>query len=91
MEHISGKNVGAVVLYALSTCGWCAKTRKLLNELGIDYSFEYVDLLDDDKQEIIMQSVEKWNPSRSFPVIVINNQKSIIGFNEARIREELKS
>jgi glutaredoxin-like protein NrdH len=90
MEHFPGKNVGTIIFYGLSTCGWCAKTKNLLNELGVEYSLEYVDLLDDEEQNKIMNVVEKWNPSRSFPVIVINNKKSIVGFNEARIREELK-
>ena len=37
MEHVEGKNKGEVVLFALSTCGWCKKTRMLLEELGIEF------------------------------------------------------
>ncbi len=25
MQHVEGENKGDVVLYALSTCGWCKK------------------------------------------------------------------
>ena len=46
VEHVPGKKVGDIMLYALSTCGWCRKTRELLQEMGVDYSYEYVDLLD---------------------------------------------
>jgi glutaredoxin-like protein NrdH len=31
--------------------------------------------------------VEKWNPSGSFPTLVIHNRKSIVGFREQEIRE----
>ena len=36
-----------------------------------------------------MNVVEKWNPNGSFPTLVINNSKSIIGFREHEIREAL--
>ena len=30
LQHVAGKNKGHIVLYALSTCPWCGKTKKLL-------------------------------------------------------------
>ena len=30
VNHVAGRNKGKVMLYALSTCGWCAKTKELL-------------------------------------------------------------
>jgi glutaredoxin-like protein NrdH len=90
MEHIPGKKKGNIVLYALSTCGWCAKTRNLLKELGVEYSYEYVDLLDGEDQDNIMNTIRKWNPACSFPTMVINNNKCVIGFKEDEIRKELQ-
>ncbi len=86
-EHVDGKNKGNVMLYALSTCGWCAKTKDLLHELGIAFDYTYVDLLDGDEQSSAMDQVEKFNPSGSFPTLVIDNRKSIVGFREKEIRE----
>lgn len=88
-EHVNGKNRGTVMLYALSTCGWCGKTKELLRQLGIEFSFVYVDLLEGSEQDDAMNAVEKWNPSGSFPTLVINNKKAIIGFREQEIREAL--
>ena len=34
VEHVTGKNKGKVMLYALSTCGWCGKTKELLQADG---------------------------------------------------------
>ncbi len=31
--HIPGRDVGWVMLYAISTCVWCKKTRRLLENL----------------------------------------------------------
>jgi glutaredoxin len=86
-EHIAGKNRGVVMLYALSTCGWCAKTKALLKELGVEFDFTYVDLLEGREQDDAMDQVERWNPTGSFPTLVIDNRKSIVGFREKEIRE----
>jgi glutaredoxin len=89
VEHVEGKNKGKVMLYALSTCGWCAKTKELLRELGIAFDYTFVDLLEGKEQDEAMDQVEKFNPSGSFPTVVINNQKAIVGFREKEIREAL--
>ena len=90
IEHVAGKNRGTVMLYALSTCGWCARTKDLLKELGVEFDFTYVDLLDGKEQDDAMDQVEKWNPSGSFPTLVINAKKSIVGFKEQEIREAFR-
>jgi len=50
MKHVEGENKGKVILYALSTCVWCKKTKRLLNQLGVDYYFIDVDLLGRDRE-----------------------------------------
>ena len=90
VNHVAGKNSGHIMLYALSTCGWCAKTRALLEEMGVAYDYEYVDHLQGEEKKSTMQIVEKWNPVLSFPTIVIGNKKCIVGFKEDEIRGALK-
>jgi len=90
IEHVNGKKMGKVMLYALSTCGWCKKTKDLLRELGIEFDYTYVDLLEGKEQDEAMNAVERFNPSGSFPTLVINDQKGIVGFREKEIREEFR-
>ena len=90
IEHVSGKNKGTVMLYALSTCGWCAKTKELLRELGIEFDYTFVDLLEGKEQDDAMNTVERFNPAGSFPTLVINNKKGIVGFREQEIREAFR-
>ncbi len=90
LEHVSGKNAGDVKLYALSTCPWCKKIKTLLNELGVEYYFVDVDLLSGNERENTIGIVRKWNPGVSFPTLVINDDKSIVGYKEQEIREALK-
>ena len=87
--HVPGKSNGHIMLYALSTCGWCQKTKKLLDDLGIEYDYEYVDELRGEEKEKAIKEITVWNPACSFPTLVLDNKKCIIGFNENEIREVL--
>ena len=89
MEHVEGKNKGNVVLYALSTCGWCKKTRMLLEDLGVEFNYVYVDLTKGEERSKVIEDVQKWNPQLSFPTVVINNKDVIVGFKEDEIKEKL--
>jgi glutaredoxin-like protein NrdH len=90
VTHVPGKNKGKVMLYALSTCGWCKKTRALLDELGVEYDFVYVDLLQGEEQETAVAQMGKYNPATNFPTMILNSGKVIIGFKEDEIRQAFK-
>jgi glutaredoxin len=89
ITHVAGKKKGKVMLYALSTCGWCKKTKALLNELGVEYDFTDVDLLKGNEQTAAVGEIQKFNPDLNFPTMIINNSKCIVGFKEDDIRKEL--
>lgn len=89
LQHVPGKQLGDVKIYALSTCPWCKKTKKLLDDLGVDYYFTDVDLLTGAEKNKAMAIVRKWNPSVSFPTIIVNDTRCIIGFREDELREAL--
>ncbi|WAC04065.1 MAG: glutaredoxin family protein [Methanoregula sp.] len=88
VEHVSGRKAGNLMLYALSTCQWCNKTKELLRDLGVEFDFVYVDLLDEKEQDRALSEMERWNPKGSFPTLVIDNARCIIGYQESQIREE---
>jgi glutaredoxin len=90
LEHVDGKNKGKIMLYALSTCVWCRKTRLLLDSLGVEYSYIYMDLIRGREKENNLTDLEKWNPRCSYPTIVINDKKCIVGFKPEEIKEVLK-
>jgi glutaredoxin len=89
IEHVKGKNKGKILLYALSTCGWCKKTKEFLNKLGIEYSYIFVDLVNDSEKDKVMDDVRTWNPRCSFPTVVVNDEKCIVGYKEDEIKEAI--
>jgi glutaredoxin-like protein NrdH len=87
VHKVEGRNAGEIFLYALSTCGWCRKTKNLLRELGVAFSYVDVDLLDDEDQRKVEEEVRRWNPPCTFPTIVVNGSSCIVGYDETKIRE----
>jgi glutaredoxin len=83
-------SVHKVMLYALSTCGWCKKTKQFFDDNGIDYDYVYVDKLDSSELEQVMAEVQKWNPSINFPTVVVDDKTVVVGFRVDRLREVLE-
>ncbi|MFO7952598.1 MAG: glutaredoxin family protein [Bacillota bacterium] len=79
-----------VKVYALSTCPWCKKVKKLLDDRGINYDVIDVDLAQGEEQKKALKEVEDLTGKRSFPVTVINNQV-IQGFKQEEIAGALDS
>lgn len=77
------------MLYALSTCIWCRKTRQFLEDEGITFDFIYVDLLEGDEREAAKDAIRVWNSRVSFPTVVINNETCVIGYKVDALRKAL--
>jgi glutaredoxin-like protein NrdH len=88
VEHVDGNDRGDILLYALSTCQWCRKTKDLLTELGVAFDYIYVDLLEGRELETTLDEVKQYNPRCSFPTLIIG-ERCIVGFQEKVIREAL--
>jgi glutaredoxin-like protein NrdH len=90
LKRVPGEDQGKVVLFALSTCGWCKKTKKLLNDLGVAYSYVDVDQAEEDEKAEAVEQLKKWNPRSSFPTLVIDDKRCIVGFKEDEITDAVK-
>jgi len=80
-----------VKLHALSTCGWCRKTKRFLDDNDVDYEYEYLDLLTGNERVRALAEVEQYNRRKSFPTLVVQNDDThvVIGYKESRLREVL--
>ncbi len=89
VKHVPGKDAGSIMLYALSTCPWCKKTKQLLSDLGVGYDYIDVDLLNEGEKRQVVETIKKWNPACSYPTLVLEDKKCIVGFREDEIRKAL--
>ena len=89
IEQVTGEDKGKIFLYTLSTCAWCRKMKRWLNDKGLEYSYVDVDLSPDTEQDGIMDDVRKWNPSCSFPTVVVNDEECLSGYDPEKLEELL--
>ena len=82
-------NEHRIVFYGLSTCVWCRRTRKLLEDQGVAFDYFYVDLLSGYEREEVMAQVRRWNPRVSFPTLVVDGSDYIVGYRPDEIKEVL--
>ncbi len=70
-------------LYALSTCIHCKHAKEYLNSHDIQFDLTHVDLLTDKERGVVLEEVMKYNPSLSFPTLVVDaGKRVIVGFKE---------
>ena len=87
--HVPGRNAKhRVTLYALSTCGWCHKTKELLDANLIQYEYTDVDQCQGEERTQASAKVRELNPRASFPTMQIDGEV-VTGYDEERIRELL--
>ena len=78
-----------LVLFALSTCGWCRKARAFLEDNKMRYRYVYVDLLEGDEQKTVFEEFKTHNPRKTFPTLIVDGAEVIAGFNEDKYKESL--
>jgi len=89
MEHVAGTvDRGDVKLYALSTCVWCKKTRALLEELGVAYDYEYVDLAAPARQDEVEAEIVALAGRASYPTVITKNGY-VVGYRPDEIKKLL--
>ena len=87
VEGTNTKN--KVFLYTLSTCGWCKKTKELLNEKGIAYEYLDLDKCTKEDQKTAVNKLKSKNLPVAFPIVIVNDDKVIQGFKKDDILEAL--
>jgi len=80
-----------VVLFALSTCPACKKTKALLENKGVEYLCVELDTVDLDSRGKLLEKVRQYNSRETFPTIVVEGGKRVVvGFSEEEIVDALK-
>ncbi|MDZ7836536.1 MAG: glutaredoxin family protein [Actinomycetota bacterium] len=90
VKNVEGEHKKDIMIYALSTCGWCRKTKNLLQDMGVAYNYIDVDMLQGEDREEALARMKEHNPSGGFPTIVIDGTDCIVGFNQDKIKEKLE-
>ncbi len=85
--NVDGRNYGDIRIFALSTCGWCRKTKAFLRDHNVSFSYIDVDLLSSDEQADVLKEQRAYNPAESYPTIVVNSDYCIVGYDEQKLKQ----
>lgn len=78
------KNDHHIMVYALSTCGFCKRALAFLDANQFTYTYLYVDLIPVEVKNSIKQELrERFKENVAFPFAVIDDSKHLVGFIEA--------
>jgi len=78
-----------VLLYALSTCGWCKMTKAFLKDNNIEFEYIDVDKLDATDKETVNKDIKNRGGRIAFPTLIIDDKKLITGLKKDHISEAL--
>lgn len=88
---VEGKNTKHhVLLYTLSTCAWCKRTKQFLKNNNIEYEYVDIDLCSEEGKEKIRQDIVRHGGSLSYPTIIVDDRKVITGYDEGEIKGALE-
>ncbi|MBN1784550.1 MAG: glutaredoxin family protein [Candidatus Bathyarchaeota archaeon] len=88
---VEGKNrKHKVRLYAISTCGWCKRTKQHLNDLDVEYEYIDIDLCSrEDRQEITKDILSRKGPL-AYPTVIVDGKILLTGPSKEELREVLE-
>ena len=78
-----------VLFYGLSTCVWCKRTRQFLEEMDVQFEYFYVDLLQGDERTAAIAEVRRWNQAGSFPTVIVDDARAVVGFRKDDLTQVL--
>ena len=78
-----------VLVYALSTCPWCRKTKQWFADSNVPFEYVDVDLLPEGEQDAAAAKAYELSGGRRYPVVVINGDV-VVGHNPGKFLEHLR-
>jgi glutaredoxin-like protein NrdH len=82
-------NKHKVLMYAISTCGWCKRAKRTLNDMNVEYKYVDIDLCSSEDKEKIRAEITRRGGRLLFPTIIINNEVLLTNPTEKELREAL--
>ena len=84
---VSGKEIGEIKVYALSTCIWCRKCKTFFDNNEVAYSYCYIDLLPQEEQDEIEEMLSEHTTIISYPVVFAEGHDVVVGYNEKKLKK----
>jgi glutaredoxin len=90
-EKVKGeKSDKDLTLYTLSTCAFCKQAMRFLEDNDVAYRYVHVDNLDLNLKRMLKGELKrKYKDLPVFPVLIINDERAISGFDKEQWKKAL--
>jgi glutaredoxin-like protein NrdH len=78
-----------ILMYGLTTCPHCKRTRDFLESVGADFEIIWLDKLGEDEKKKAIEEVRKISGSYSVPLVVMGD-KWVLGYSKDKLQELLE-
>ena len=75
-----GRSEHVVFVFALSTCGWCKRTKEFLGENDVAYEYVDVDKCTMDEKREVGRILKERGVPLGFPIVIVDDEVVISGF-----------
>jgi glutaredoxin-like protein NrdH len=90
LNKVPGKNnKHKVLMYAISTCGWCRRAKRTLNDMDVEYEYIDIDLSSNEDKEKVREDITRRGGRPLYPTIIINDKILLTNPTEKELREAL--
>ncbi|MBT8171525.1 glutaredoxin family protein [Candidatus Bathyarchaeota archaeon] len=79
-----------VLVYAISTCGWCKKAKNFLKENNVQFEYVDIDLCSNEDKEKIRQEIQSHGGQLVYPTLIIDNKTLLNGAPQDKLKKVLE-
>ena len=83
-------NKHKVLIYSISTCGWCNRAKKFLKDNNVEFEYIDIDLCNMDDKRKIIKDIQSRGGSLAYPTLIIDNKILLTGAPQDKLREILE-
>ena len=82
-------NKHKVLMYALSTCGWCKRAKQFLKDNDVEFEYVDVDTSSIGDKEKIRKDIQSRGGIQAYPTLIIDDKILLTGAPQDKLREVL--
>ncbi|MGO3151072.1 MAG: glutaredoxin family protein [Galactobacter sp.] len=82
---MSTNDMNQVIMYGADWCGDCRRSKRLLDELSVDY--DYVNLVDEPEQAVVAEGI---SGRKNIPVITFPDGSHLVEPSDPELKKKLE-
>ncbi|MEJ2242164.1 MAG: glutaredoxin family protein [Candidatus Bathyarchaeota archaeon] len=79
-----------VLIYSISTCGWCNRAKKFLKDNNVEYEYIDIDQCSMEDKRKIIKDIQSRGGTLAYPTLIIDNETLLTGAPQDKLREILE-